>query len=328
MRTPIVIAVALAYLLLVPLVQAEDWTTNSGKTYKVISVIKHDGASVTILNKDGNVTIYTVVPLADLPPDLQKRFHYDANLKAQQDAAAEAAKENAVKQQQQDALDKKAKADFDSVEKRTVDGQVLLTNKEGQIIKLGQIHVYLYSEDQARAAMTMAAEKAATETQGLQPSLDDQKAKCVKIKNAIDTYQGDPNANDFKGLAKKYMGELKRYRTLLAKYYYYHSQAYYITGLPAPLMDVETDADGMFSIQIPNTGSWVLGSYDQRKVMHKWESCFWLSRVGKHAIARNEIVLSNNNLSTSDSYHSMVKTMNQSTIDEVVATADYLLKAK
>lgn len=51
---------------------AEDWTTSDGKTYSDVTVIKSDSKSVTILDKDGGARI----PLAKLPPDLQKRFNY------------------------------------------------------------------------------------------------------------------------------------------------------------------------------------------------------------------------------------------------------------
>lgn len=53
--------------------RAEDWTTTDGKTYKNVTVVKHDAVSVTILDQDGGAT----VPLSNLSPDLQKRFEYD-----------------------------------------------------------------------------------------------------------------------------------------------------------------------------------------------------------------------------------------------------------
>jgi hypothetical protein len=307
--------------------RAEEWTTNDGKTYKVISVSKYDNVGVTVLDKEGNYTAYRTIPLASLPPDLQKRFHYDpqsaATLKAQQDARALAAKAEADYQQQQNSLYKKARAGFDSTEESSVGGKVFITAQDGQVEELESVHVYLFSEEQARAAVTSLAEKAAAATQGLQPALDAQKAKCIKLKNAVDTYQGDPDSEEFKVLAQAYIEDLKRYRSILTSYYHYYSPAYYAAGLPTALADAKTDKNGQFSLQIPKTGSWVLGAY---KPPDKSEGWFWLVKVGDRAGAGDNVSLNNGNLSTSDSGHSMAKTMDQSTIDQIITTADYLLK--
>jgi hypothetical protein len=61
-------ALAFAFLVLPGL--AEDWTTSDGKTYQDVKVIRSDSRSVTILTQDGEVAI----PLANLPPEIQKRF--------------------------------------------------------------------------------------------------------------------------------------------------------------------------------------------------------------------------------------------------------------
>jgi hypothetical protein len=76
------------------LLRAEDWKTIDGKAYPGVTVIKVDPDAVTILYRDGGA----LVPLAQLPPDLQKRFHYDfnqarkaASARAQADAKSAAA---------------------------------------------------------------------------------------------------------------------------------------------------------------------------------------------------------------------------------------------
>ncbi len=167
--------------------------------------------------------------------------------------------------------------------------------------------------------MKALSTKAFTATQNLQPTLDNQKAKCTKLKDAIDTYEGDPESDEFKVLAQVFTDSLKIYKGTLAKYYHYYSPAYYSAGLPTPLATAETDANGNFSIQIPKTGSWVMGAYEQGNDL-------WLSKVGQHEMERNEVLLSNRNSSSSDSRRSMIKTMDPSAIDEIVATAGYLLK--
>ena len=63
--------------------RAEDWTTTDGKFYRDVKVIKLEADAVTIIHEDGG----SLVPLATLPPDLQRRFKYDPE-KAKVAAAA------------------------------------------------------------------------------------------------------------------------------------------------------------------------------------------------------------------------------------------------
>jgi len=68
---------------------AEDWTTTDGRVYQQVTVVKSEPDAITILYRDGGA----LIPLAKLPPDLQKRFNYDlvqanaaANARVQADA--------------------------------------------------------------------------------------------------------------------------------------------------------------------------------------------------------------------------------------------------
>jgi len=73
--------------------RAEDWTTTDGKVYQEVSVIKVAPDAVTILHHDGGA----LVPLANLPPDIQERFHYDpAKAQAAIDARTALEAENAL----------------------------------------------------------------------------------------------------------------------------------------------------------------------------------------------------------------------------------------
>jgi hypothetical protein len=71
---------------------AGDWKTNDGKVYQDVKLIRLDPDAVTILYTDGGAR----VPLANLPPDLQKRFGFDpVAAKAAADARAKEAAANA-----------------------------------------------------------------------------------------------------------------------------------------------------------------------------------------------------------------------------------------
>ena len=97
-------------LMMLPL-HAEDWKTTDGTIYQDVKVIKVEDDAVTILYEDGGARI----PLAKLPPDLQKKFSYDpvkakaaADARAKADAESaknlQAEKDLAAKQQLQQAI--------------------------------------------------------------------------------------------------------------------------------------------------------------------------------------------------------------------------------
>jgi hypothetical protein len=52
---------------------AEDWKTLDGKSFQNVTVLKVEPDAVTILDRDGGA----LIPLDQLSPDLQKRFHHD-----------------------------------------------------------------------------------------------------------------------------------------------------------------------------------------------------------------------------------------------------------
>jgi hypothetical protein len=68
-------ALALVFVTFAPLRGAgEEWTATDGKTYKNIYPVWHDDTNVEIFWKGG---WGMMIPLANLPPALQKRFGYD-----------------------------------------------------------------------------------------------------------------------------------------------------------------------------------------------------------------------------------------------------------
>lgn len=71
---------------------AENWTTNDGRIYQDVKVIRVEDDAITILFKDGGA----LVPIFKLPAALQKRFSYDpAKAKLAADVRAKADAENA-----------------------------------------------------------------------------------------------------------------------------------------------------------------------------------------------------------------------------------------
>lgn len=116
--------VGLLVFLALPL-YAEDWTTTDGTVYQDVKVIKIEDDAVTVFYKDGGA----LIPLAKLPPDLQKKFSYDP-VKAK--AAAEA----------------RAKADATDEKKLEAEKEIVDKDKLAQAIK----------DDKARAQAEAATQ--------------------------------------------------------------------------------------------------------------------------------------------------------------------------
>jgi hypothetical protein len=89
------------------LLWGEDWTTTEGKVYREVKVLKAEPDAVSILYRDGGA----LIPLAKLPLDLQKRFHYDpASARIAAEARAQADAQNAAALQAEKKLALKMKA--------------------------------------------------------------------------------------------------------------------------------------------------------------------------------------------------------------------------
>ena len=341
-------------LVSIPSAYAEDWTTTNGKTYKDVTVVKFDAQSVTILDADGGAS----VSLADLPANLQQKFHYDpkaaAALKAQEDAQAAAdakaqqavaaakaqdeakaaadvkakkdaqaaadaatAKAAAEQKQQREALNLKAKTDFDAAEKANVSGQVFITTKGGDAVKLSSIHIYLFSADQIHAAITPLVEVSLQQQAKMQSDLDKAKDAFTKVVNAAEAPSADENT--FEQLQKNKSDAETFYEKILTNSYHYQSQDYYTATLPAPLADAESDSNGNFILSVPKTGSWVIEATGERSVGEKVEGYFWLTKIRADAVSKNQILLDNDNLATSNSPDSMVYALDKYTEIEAVA---------
>jgi len=105
--------------------RADDWKTTDGKVYKDVSVVKAEPDAVTILHHDGGAR----VPLATLPPDLQKKYNYDpATAKAATDARTQATVNNAkALQAEMDQAHLQKQAALVAEDPRVQNGTIVLT---------------------------------------------------------------------------------------------------------------------------------------------------------------------------------------------------------
>jgi hypothetical protein len=119
---------------------AEDWTTNDGKTYQNVKVMKVEVDCVTILDSDGGARI----ELAKLPPDVQKKLGYDpekAKAAAEQRAADDKANAAALQAEMDQAeAQKQAKLQADAKTDRAAEAQSqMVKNPVTLVVKVNQV---------------------------------------------------------------------------------------------------------------------------------------------------------------------------------------------
>ena len=88
----------------------------------------------------------------------------------------------------------------------------------------------------------------------------------------------------------------------------YISGAFYFGLLGFPIQRVETDADGKFVIQVPQSGRFVIAAQAERSVGDDTEHYYWLQPVslnGQQQLTQN---LSNNNLTSTTGRSSLIHT--------------------
>lgn len=193
---------------------------------------------------------------------------------------------------------------------RLMAGDIFIVTKGGQSIKLGLVEVTLLPLQPVLSHL--ADRKAAEQSIAVQLNSQVQAAKAdEKAKDAImqDAHKYDILSKDgYAAYSKAYNDWLNAtYVTeaLVEKQNGFPSGSYYFNGLPQPLAAAQTDADGEFTIEIPNDGESAIAAHAQRSVGSYNENYFWLIKVPKDWQTR-KIMLSNDNLMSSGSPDSLL----------------------
>jgi hypothetical protein len=89
---------------------------------------------------------------------------------------------------------------------------------------------------------------------------------------------------------------------------FYYSGAFYFAFFQSPIFTAETDADGKFMIDVPQTGAFVIAAQAKRSTGTDIEEYYWLQPVtleGHQQLTQN---LSNNNLTSATETSSLIHT--------------------
>jgi hypothetical protein len=167
------------------------------------------------------------------------------------------------------------------IEKATINGQIFITTKAGENIKLGGVHVHLFTLEEATATAKQVKDDAAASDGNAVAKIDAQ-TKVVEAEADFPKRQQE-SAN--------LLGQI------LARFSATGAAAY-ISKLPNPEDDSETDADGRFTMQIPKGGSWVIEAAGWRDLPKGRENYFWFFKLNDAAISKGQVFLNNENLAS------------------------------
>jgi hypothetical protein len=318
---------------------ADDFKTVDGKEYKNVTVKRVEPDGIVVSSKSGISKIY----FTELPKDVQQRFGYDTAKVEAESAAAKAAEDKRIEEQnaadrERAEKEKDAEADlsrsqeqfrateqrvsqtYESAIKGTLHGQVFVSSKGGENFKLGAVQVALFARDAIDILLTGLKNYADIKIQQLRgpvaeakTTLDQAEASEGAASNAVTQAimaRGDyKEAEHARNLALEAAANArKQYSEISDKLRFYYSGAFYFGFLQSPVQTAETDADGKFVIEVPQTGTFVIAAEARRSVGDYTERYYWLQPVslgGKREHTQN---LTNNNLTSVTGTSSLILT--------------------
>ena len=194
-----------------------------------------------------------------------------------------------------------------------------MSTKGGENFKLGAVEVALFARDAIDVLVAGLRTYADIKIQQLRPSVDAAKSTYTQADVAKSAaYQMSLNSigkPDFQAADRAWQEATRVYDKARDEYFkigaelrVYFSGAFYFGFLGFPIQRVETDADGKFVIQIPESGGFVIAAQAERNVGDSTERYYWLqptSLEGQQQLTQN---LSNNNLTSTTGTSSLIHT--------------------
>lgn len=202
---------------------------------------------------------------------------------------------------------------------RTLEGQVFIVTKGAESIKLGLVEVAAVPAPQTIEAMRKVDEdlkddraKSLTAGKVTREALDrieqmETEARDAWINGSYDDPERDRKEKLWKALSE-IRGDLSTTHLqadLRNKYLY--SSGPYLVILPPAVAKTKTDADGNFSLELPDNGVFAIAAKAERHVGDTVERYAWL--VTTNTEGTKKLILSNDNLTSQGSPNSLIQTM-------------------
>ncbi len=200
----------------------------------------------------------------------------------------------------------------------TVDGEVFIVTKGGQSIKLGLVEVVLIPMETLMPYLVMRYTTLTNELPGavqeLKKAIEEKdrlsKASDVAEKNYRDAY-GQVRRELFDAYTNAVQSTIIALENMLEPQYHYSeltSESFYFDSMPSPLRVTKTNSDGRFRLLTPGSGSFAVAAIASRHVGDDVERYYWLLKIDPRAGANQTIMLSNDNLMTSDGVEVFIQT--------------------
>lgn len=178
-----------------------------------------------------------------------------------------------------ETAEKRAAENYRGASKGVLSGQVFVSTRGGQSVKLGAVQILLF----ARNAIDILVAGLQTYA-GAKIELSREPSAAA---NAV-VEQAEGQAAEDES--------------------FYSSGEFYFNYLRSPLQTAETDADGKFTIEVPRAGSFVIAARHQRSLWDTTEKYFWLQPVSLEGQQQRIQNLSNTNLSSAPGTASLILT--------------------
>jgi hypothetical protein len=218
-----------------------------------------------------------------------------------------------------EASEKRAAESYRSATKGVLFGQVFVSTKGGESIKLGAVQVSLFARDPINIllaglkAYADAKIELSHESSAVAKTAMEQAEVAEQI--ASDAYVKSIASGEYKAARQTSDQARKAADTARDQYFsktrdesVYYSGDFYFSYLRSPLQTAETDADGKFVIEVPRTGSFVIAARDRRSLWDTSEKYYWLQPVSLEGQQQRVQNLSNTNLSSATGTSSLVLT--------------------
>lgn len=278
-------------------VVGKDLVTKDGRIYRNYKFVGCTFDSLDIVS--GAEDQIVSIPFTNLPPDLQKKYDPDLESGAWHDEYIQS--ERQIAGLVAPYITNASEA-YSQAHKGTVDGQVFIVTQEGESIKLGAVHVLLYSADELTAMIVPRQAEFLKQQHYRQKYFDNQKEEDHETFEKLNSVTAMPAMSEIEG---RFEEETDFVVSLASQLNALASSESYFQDLPAPLADSETDADGKFSISVPTAGPFVLVAKAERPA--EGERYYWMVSISMNGETSKSVLLNNENMTTSGSSNSLIK---------------------
>ncbi len=279
-------ALAIAAALSASLALAEDFKTINGKEYKNATVSRVEPDGIVLRTKSGILKVY----FTELPKEVQQRFGYDSEAEAKR-AAAEANKAAEGKRIDEQKATERAEKERNAAAERA-------EKEKKAAADLNRLQEQFQASEQRALQTYKSATKGTLSGQIFVSTTGGENFKLGAVQVAL--FARDAIDILLTGLKNKIQHDFFDYP--------YRSGAFYFAYLQFPIQTAETDADGKFAIEIPQTGKFVIAAQAQRSIGDHTEHYYWLQPVsleGQPELTQN---LSNRNLTSATGTSSLIHT--------------------